>query len=137
MGKFLIIQATRANLCRLIQVNCLASIMYFYVLFTVHFVKACIIGYPHKFSVHTLTKIVLVKFRSRSSIGVLIHVFAINTINYNEFYIKCVIMPKTTCRIITIQYVLVKHICPWQQQSQYLNVLHFNFAPSLYQGHVV
>ena len=40
-GKFPIIQDTRANLCRLKQVNYLASIMYFYVLlFTVPFVKA-------------------------------------------------------------------------------------------------
>ena len=39
-GKFPFIQDTCANLCRLIKVKYLASIMYFYVLFTVHFVKA-------------------------------------------------------------------------------------------------
>ena len=39
-GKFPFIEDTRANLCRLIKEKYLASIMYFYVLFTVHFVKA-------------------------------------------------------------------------------------------------
>ena len=41
--------------------------MYFYVLFNLHFVKAW--NSPHTFSVHTLAKIDLVRFRSRSSIG--------------------------------------------------------------------
>ena len=49
-GKFPIIQDTRANLCRFIQVNYLASIMYFYVLFSVHFVKA---WNTHTHSVYT------------------------------------------------------------------------------------
>ena len=40
MGKFPFIQDTRANLCRLIKEKYLASMMYFYVLFIVHFVKA-------------------------------------------------------------------------------------------------
>ena len=39
-GKFPFIQDTRANFCRLIKEKYLASIMYFYVLFTIHFVKA-------------------------------------------------------------------------------------------------
>ena len=38
--KFPFIQDTRANLCHHIKEKYLASIMYFYVLFTVHFVKA-------------------------------------------------------------------------------------------------
>ena len=50
IGKFLVIPDTRAHLCCLIKVKFLALIMFFYVLFTVHFVKACII---HTHSVYT------------------------------------------------------------------------------------
>ena len=43
LDTFPVIPDTRAHLCRLIKVKYLVSRMYFYVLFSVHFVKACII----------------------------------------------------------------------------------------------
>ena len=43
IGKYPVIPDTRAHWCNLMKVNYLASIMYFYVLFTVHFVKAFIL----------------------------------------------------------------------------------------------
>ena len=61
IGKFLVIQDTRPNLCRLIKVEYV-----FLCTFDCSLRKS--LYYSHTFSVHTLAKIDLVRFRNRSSI---------------------------------------------------------------------
>ena len=78
ISKFPVIPDSRAQLCHLIKVKHLASVIYFHVLFTVHFVKACI---THRYLVYTVYPKCTCSF-----------VFYIGEILLSILYCKCYIM---------------------------------------------